>query len=348
VTDPNNQHRPRHAAAEQDDVLTAIIPKFTERDDTSIIRRLPSRPPPVRPIRKPIPEEGVTTFIPKTVLMQQVHEVQQQAQETSTPPDKPDSEPEAPATPEKDEKGVRVVPLRPVRTEEGYRSVYSDLTRTTPGGVVRTVSRTAGELLITFGLIVLLFAAYEVWGQAAVVDAHQSQLNQQLSQQWAQPTVGPSAPAKVADGKVMAALYIPKLNKHWVVVQGVSPADIRYAPGHYPDTAMPGEVGNFSMAGHRTKAIFWDIDQLAAGDAIVVQTADTWFVYKVIGHEIVKPTAVEVVAPVPDQPGAAPTQALLTLTTCNPKFNNYQRLVVHAQLDRKQPRTAGNPVELGG
>ena len=84
------------------------------------------------------------------------------------------------------------------------------------------------------------------------------------------------------------------------------------------------------------------------GDPIVVQTADTWFVYKVIGREIVKPTAVEVVAPVPDQPGKTPTVALLTLTTCNPKFNNYQRLVVHAQLDRTQPRTAGNPAELGG
>jgi LPXTG-site transpeptidase (sortase) family protein len=111
---------------------------------------------------------------------------------------------------------------------------------------------------------------------------------------------------------------------------------------------MPGEVGNFSMAGHRTKAIFWDIDKLVAGDAIVVQTADAWFVYKVTGHEIVKPTAVEVVAAVPDKPGVTPTQALLTLTTCNPKFNNYQRLVVHAQLDRQQPRTAGNPAELGG
>jgi sortase A len=203
VTDPHNQHRPRHAAAEQDDVLTAIIPKFTEGDETSIIRRVPSRPPPPQPIRKPIPEEGVTTFIPKTVLMQQVHEVQ--LAQDSTPPDKPDSEPEASATPEKEEKGVRVVPLRPVRTEEGYRSVYSDLTRTTFGGVVRTVSRTAGELLITFGLIVLLFAAYEVWGQAAIVDAHQNQLNQPLNQQWADPTVGPSAPARVADGKGMAA-----------------------------------------------------------------------------------------------------------------------------------------------
>ena len=337
---PRSQHRPRHAAADPDDAATAMLPKIANADETSILRHMPSRPPPSRPIRAPRPEEGITTFIPKTALMRPP---------PATEPDVRESTPHEPDTAkDKDDKGVRVVPLRPVRTEEGYRSVYSDLTRTTFGSVVRAVSRTAGELLITFGVIVLLFAAYEVWGKAAIVNEHQSELNQELNQEWAQPTVAPSTPAKVADGKVMAALFIPKLNKHWVVVQGVSPADIRYAPGHYPDTAMPGDVGNFSMAGHRTKAIFWDIDKLTAGDPIVVQTADTWFVYKVTGRQIVAPTAVEVVAPVPNRPGQPPTAALLTLTTCNPKFNNYQRLVVHAQLDHEQPRTAGNPAELGG
>jgi sortase A len=47
----------------------------------------------------------------------------------------------------------------------------------------------------------------------------------------------------------VARLTIPKLKKHWVVVEGVTPYDIRYAPGHYPDSAMPGEVGNFAVAG---------------------------------------------------------------------------------------------------
>jgi sortase A len=265
--------------------------------------------------------------------------------EDSTPSEEPDASgrphPDAP-------KGVKVVPLRPVRTEEGYRSVYSDLTRRTAGSVVRTISRTTGEVLITFGLIVLLFAAYEVWGKAAIVNAHQRDLENQFAQE--QPTVGNSAApglGKPANGKVIAVLYVPKMNKHWAVVQGVTVADIRYAPGHYPDTAMPGEIGNFSMAGHRTPAIFWDLDQLGAGDPIVVQTANTWFIYRVTGHEVVKPTAVQVVAPVPDKPGQTPTTALMTLTTCNPKFNNYQRLVVHAQLDHTQPRSAGNPAELG-
>jgi LPXTG-site transpeptidase (sortase) family protein len=222
----------------------------------------------------------------------------------------------------------------------------------------RTASRAVGELLITFGLIVLLFAAYEVWGKGAIVDAHQNDLNRQLSQEWhntpaPDPTVQPSASAPApapppAEGAAIARVYIPRMRKNWVVVQGVAPKDIKLAPGHYPETAMPGQVGNFSVAGHRLPAIFWDLDQIKPGDAIVVETSDTWFVYEATQTEIVNPHAVQVVAPVPNQPGVAPTEAMVTLTTCNPKYNNYQRLIVHGKLARSQPHDAGKPAELGG
>jgi sortase A len=35
---------------------------------------------------------------------------------------------------------------------------------------------------------------------------------------------------------------------------------------------------------------------------------------------------------VPDHPGAVPTQRLLTLTTCNPKYSARTRLIVRAVL----------------
>ena len=259
------------------------------------------------------------------------------------------------AAPEPPPRGVRVVPLRAERTAEGYRSVFSELTRLTAGEVLRTVLRTTGEVFITLGLVVLLFATYEVWGKTAIVGAHQGDLDRQLAQNWdtpapslsAGPTAAPVAVLPPLSGNAIARLYIPRLGKQLVVVQGVQPADIEYAPGHYPDTAMPGAIGNFSLAGHRTPAIFWDLDQIRAGDLIGVETRDTWYVYRVYGSEIVAPTAVAVVAPVPNQPGAKPTRALLTITTCNPKWDNYQRLVVHAELSRQQPRAQGKPAELG-
>ncbi|MEU3454891.1 class E sortase [Micromonospora sp. NPDC006766] len=260
---------------------------------------------------------------------------------------------DSPAEPPRPRRGERVVHLRPEQTGEGYKSVYSELTRPTVGSRLRTIVRAAGEVLITFGLVVLLFAGYEIWGKTVIVDAHQNDLNSQLEQEWGNdPTVAPTGPTPKptppAEGKPVAGLYIPKFDKHWIVVEGVSPDDIRYAPGHYPKSALPGQVGNFSVAGHRIRATFWRLDELHPGDDIVVESQTEWFIYKVYQQRIVRPSQDEVVAPVPGKRGAKPTERLLTLTTCNPKFDNYQRLIIHARLDHVQPKSEGRPAELGG
>lgn len=280
-----------------------------------------------------------------------------EAQHTSVLPVLRDSVPTADPAPRKPGRWERIVPLRPERTDKGYRSVYSTLTRTTTGTVVLACLRGFGELLITLGVVVLLFAAYEVWGVSALVTAHQNDLARQLEQQWAQsePVVGPSAGAtsgtSATPGRAavptngIAMLHIPRLNKWWVVVQGVAPRNIRYHPGHYPNTAMPGRDGNFAVAGHRNRATFWDLDRMRPGDPIVVQTKDRWYVYRVTTTRIVLPDQVEVVSA---RPPGQQAGKLLTLTTCNPKLDNYQRLIVHAQYDREQPTSAGRPVELEG
>ncbi|HEY8451143.1 MAG: class E sortase [Micromonosporaceae bacterium] len=280
-------------------------------------------------------------------------------------PPAPPPEPEAPAPPPP-RRGEQVVKLRAIRSKRGggYRSIHSALTRTTVGTVIRTTARGLGEVLITFGAIVLLLAAYEVWGKSAVIASHQDDLERQLIEAWeAPPTVGPSdAPSEAPDeddaqaqplgpppGHAIARLYIPKLGKYWVVVEGVGQEDIRWAPGHYPGSAMPGQIGNFAVAGHRNPATFWDLDLVVEGDLIIVETQDMWYIYRTYRNYIVKPTAVEVVAPVPGEPGATPERAVLTLTTCNPKWDNYERLIVHAELVDQQPRRDGwRPPELGG
>jgi sortase A len=251
-------------------------------------------------------------------------------------------------TENKPRRGEKVVKLRPEQTDEGYKSVYSELTRPTLGSRIRAGVRVSGELMITFGLIVLLFAGYEVFGNSAKVENEQDTLASELDQQWNDPTVapssGPTKAAPAAPGKnLVGRLYIPKLGMKWVVVNGVRPQDIRYAPGHYPETANPGQIGNFSVAGHRIRKIFWRLDELQPGDVIGVETRTNWYIYKVSGSEVVKPSAVQVVAAVPNKPKAKPTKAMLTLTTCNPKFNNYQRLVVHAVLVDTVKRDATLP-----
>jgi LPXTG-site transpeptidase (sortase) family protein len=93
--------------------------------------------------------------------------------------------------------------------------------------------------------------------------------------------------------------------------------------------------------------MFWDLDKVKAGDDFVVETRTSWYVYEVFQTHIVTPRSVEVVAPVPNKPGAKPTQKDMTLTTCNPKWDNYQRLAVHATLVAAYPHTT-RPPQLGG
>jgi len=359
TTDQNGRHR----APDTNDA-TAVIPRLADPAPRPHPRPLDytgGTRHPSGPVRPPTPDTTAvipavgdeTTVIPKlpqpadaTTLMGAVPPA----------PKRPDP-PAAPPTPHRVRRGEKVVRLRPERAGEGYKSVYSELTRPTLGSRIRGGIRVAGELMITLGLVVLLFAAYEVWGVGVIQGGKQDALADSLEQQWADeggnPTVGPTPSAgtgglgSAAGAKGIARLYIPRLGQQWVVVEGVTQADIRYAPGHYPDTAMPGQIGNFSIAGHRNRATFWRLDELDNGDALVVEDKANWYVYKVNKVHIVKPTQVEVVAPVPGLPGSKPTKAMITLTTCNPKFDNYQRLIVHGELARSQPKSQGRPSELG-
>jgi sortase A len=217
--------------------------------------------------------------------------------------------------------------------------------------VIRTAIRGIGQTFITFGLVVLLFATYEVYGKALQVGDERNRLDVAIANEWKKPDAAAAAVEKPVLGKGMAKLFIPRLNKSWVVVEGVRPQDIKLAPGHYPKSALPGQDGNFAIAGHRMPSVWWDLDLMRNGDRIVVETKTSWVVYRVYKVHIVLPTEIGVVAPNPDVPSATTgTRKLITLTTCNPKWDNYERLIVHGEVSRVQPKSdsATRPAELAG
>ncbi len=248
------------------------------------------------------------------------------------------------------------------------------------GDVIRTAIRGLGQTLITVGLVLLLFCVYELKVTNLVTDREQGRLADDLAATWADPgsappedTALPDEPApsgepaqpgagdpappavrrvSVAEGTGFAVLRIPRLGK-WndrppVVVEGVGVDDLKKGPGHIPGTALPGEIGNVVLSGHRTTygAPFNRFDELRPGDAVVLETRDMWFTYEVSGSRIVAPTAAEVTLPVPGDPRATPTKRLLTLTTCNPKYSARTRLIVLAELTASGPKSAGLPAAL--
>lgn len=224
--------------------------------------------------------------------------------------------------------------------------------------VLRTLARGLGQVLITLGLVVLLFVVYELKVTNLYTGQQQSALADDIEADWrAKPAVpqGPGAGGtggypEIPLGRGFAKIYIPELGRDYVkvVVEGVGTENLKKGPGHYPKTARPGEKGNVVIAGHRTTygAPFHRVDELEAGDAIVLETANAWFTYRVRSQEVVAPSAIEVTFPVPYKEGVAATERLLTLTTCHPKFSARTRLIVFAVLDRQQAKSQGRPAAL--
>lgn len=228
-----------------------------------------------------------------------------------------------------------------------------------PDPAWRKALRGVGQTLITLGVVVLLFIVYEAFITDIFTARAQDKLNEQLHEEWADsPTAdSPTQETNFADvpvGDAFAVLRIPAFGADYAqaVVQGTTNEALEKGPGHYKETAGPGEVGNFAIAGHRVGkgSPFLNLDKLKPGDAIVFETQASWYVYRVIGDKatgeysdptygeikgqsITTPEHYEVISPVPGQDGATPTQKLLTLTTCHPKFSAAERLIIHAYLD---------------
>ena len=206
---------------------------------------------------------------------------------------------------------------------------------------MRIFIRSLGELCITTGLVVLLFVAYELWGTGAYTQAEQHKLSDELTRTW-NDSAGKVTTERVRLGHGVALIRIPRLGKkfRYVIIEGVSVADLRKGPGHYPGTALPGQIGNFVVSGHRTTylAPFNKLGELHAGDRILIDTRANQYVYKVTSTKVVQPDDVGVAAPVPEHPKANPTKRIITLTTCNPKYSAAQRLIVFGQLISTTPR----------
>lgn len=208
-------------------------------------------------------------------------------------------------------------------------------------GPVRRTIREIGLGLITLGVIVLLFVAYQLFGTNIAESHSQANLKRSFATALAHnhaspnpadnPTIGGPAAAPQQDslptGGAIDHLVIPKIGVDKFVVEGVSESDLRRGPGHYPNTPMPGEVGNSAIAGHRTTygAPFFDLNELAPGDDIFLTNTDGQrFDYKVTSSKVVSPGDTSVLDPTPF--------AQLTLTTCNPRFSASSRLIVFARL----------------
>ena len=255
--------------------------------------------------------------------------------------------------PTKGTAAIRVLPM----VRSGWLHRYRDR-------VLGKILGGLGKVLIAAGLLVLGFVGYQLWGTGLETSRGQSELTEQLAVDVGDPAVDdgdvdleqlseqlatvdtqtapPTAPPP--EGEPVGIITIPKIGVSNVIVEGVSKADLKKGPGHYPNTPLPGQAGNSGIAGHRTTygAPFNRIDELVPGDEINVATPQGQFTYEVIpapgqttqAWYAVAPSEVSVLNDTGDN--------RITLTACHPKYSARQRIIVHAVL--AAPPAAAAPV----
>ncbi|MFJ6617623.1 class E sortase [Kitasatospora sp. NPDC091335] len=231
-----------------------------------------------------------------------------------------------------------------------------------------------GELLITLGLVLGLFVAYSLWWTNVQADRAASAAGDRLRSSWAAgPTPGPPAepgatpapgasggpgaagatgapgspgavPKQFAAGDDVGFLHVPAMGRDYQVLirMGTSTEVLDDGvAGVYEQpykAAMPWDPeGNFALAAHRDGhgAKFHDLDAVHKGDAVVVETKDKWYVYKVDGS-LPETTKYDtgIVAPVPARSGYTAPGRYITLTTCTPVYTSRYRMAVWGSLVR--------------
>jgi LPXTG-site transpeptidase (sortase) family protein len=184
-----------------------------------------------------------------------------------------------------------------------------------------------------FGVLCLMVAAgfagyvtWLLWGTGLTTQRAQTELREGFEQRV--DTRDPAqAPDRIPLGTAYAQLLIPSIGVNFMVVQGTEYEDLKQGPGHYVDTADPwNDTGRVGIAGHRTTYLhpFFNLDDVKVGDDITLRTEFGTFAY-VVDRVFVVPESGSgrVLAQTPK-----PT---LVLTTCNPKYASYERLIVTAR-----------------
>ena len=228
----------------------------------------------------------------------------------------------------------------------------------TRSDAMRRVLRTLSTVLIISGSLLLLDAGLTVAWQEPVSALYarvtQDRLGGDLKDlEQAQPTqleqrvlerlpnnqrrtafLARSLKRRLKEGEAAGRVRIPAIGATSVVVDGTDPSSLRKGPGFFPEAPYPGARGTVAIAGHRTtySAPFRNVDDLKAGNRIIVEMPYGRFTYRVERKRIVNPDALWVLR--------RASYDRLILSACHPLYSAAQRIVVFARLAGSEPRGA--------
>lgn len=212
------------------------------------------------------------------------------------------------------------------------------------------------ELCLTAAALIGLYMVYQTWFTNEVAEVQAKSISNELD------VVLPKASAtsslsvepevvKLASSPLesVGRIYIPRLKDDvWAtpIIVGVGERALASGVGFYPGAALPGGLGNFSVAAHRAThgEPFARFEQLQAGDLVYVETTSGWFTYELRENKKISDSATWVLDAKPEGIDLQSDQ-IITLTTCDPRWNSVRRWAWWGVLVDSSP---GAPTAVGG
>ena len=191
--------------------------------------------------------------------------------------------------------------------------------------------------LLVAGLACLGWVGFQYFGTNVISERAFEVESEQLRAKWSEESRSDpegKKPASAIPGDAIALLRIPAFGADYEIpiLNGTDLSILSKGVGHYSSTAGPGQIGNFAVAGHRVThgQPFARLLDLKRGDEVIVETRDAVYTYALDDSPrqlTVRDNDTWVIDPVPGQPGAKPTQSLITLTTCQDLFRSADRSI---------------------
>ena len=197
---------------------------------------------------------------------------------------------------------------------------------------------------IAAGLALLGYVAWQLIGTNIVSHHRQQQLVEQLQDEWNHSSGVSGTQVQPDPGDPTAIIRIPRFGDDYAVplVEGVSDDALASGLAHFGDTAAPGGLGNFAIAGHRIThgEPLRDMPDLRPGDLVLVETRDVTYIYAIDTDPddlVVSDADTWVLDPDPVNPdptgvGPADDARLLTMTTCAELFHTDDRMILFGHL----------------
>ena len=175
------------------------------------------------------------------------------------------------------------------------------------------------KILITMGILIIIGSLILITYSKYMENKALSSFEEKIERQEVITEVNP--------GDEIGIIEIKSVNLKNVIVESTDKKYLNHHVCHFENSAMPGEDGNFALAGHSStyyyNQVFNELHKVKIGDEIIIKTINDEFTYTITETIVVESDEIEVL----DQDM---TKKEITLVTCT--NGGKQRFIVKGEV----------------